>query len=205
MEIKCVYNLNTINKACLKPDYNFMRGWKVLNIFIVCKYIAHEWMEAFFLNSLLLTSAGHVPTCLKSAFGPNKMGLCFALCLAQVQINTDSWASLVQIRSNFAFLVLYHLIFIDNLSLVLIFHPLTCNCHLGRNRPCIAQNLHIQFCKSAPLLLNCLCQFSKTQFNLLLPTSESEADSESQKWYDSVMQLSSFPAVDWQQLPTASF
>ena len=51
-------------------------------------------------------------------FGPYKTGLCLALCLLQVWIHADSWATLVQNRSDsnfamFAFLLLHHQIFFD--------------------------------------------------------------------------------------------
>ena len=44
---------------------------------------------------------------------------CFALCFAQVGIQTDSQglSHAVESRSNFAFLLLHHLNFLDNLVL----------------------------------------------------------------------------------------
>ena len=55
-----------------------------------------------------------------------RMGLYFALCLVQVWIQADSWATLVQKKVYLAFLLLHHLVFfIINLATVLCaeIHP----------------------------------------------------------------------------------
>ena len=95
-------------------------------------------------------------------FGPYKTGLCFALCLAQVQIHADSWSTLVQIRSNFAFLLVDRLIFFDNL--VLIFCSLTSNYASRRNSPSFPPQSRIPSGESERHPLYFVCQFCQPPF-----------------------------------------
>ena len=90
-------------------------------------------------------------------FGPYKTGLCIALCLAQVRIHADSLFTLVQIRSNFAFLVVDRLIFLNNL--VLIFCSLTSNYASRRNLPSIPPQSLIPCGESEWHPLYSVCQF----------------------------------------------
>ena len=104
-------------------------------------------------------------------FGPYKTGLCLALCLAQVRIHTDSWSTLVQIRPNFAFLLVDRLIFFDNL--VLIFCSLTSNYALRRNSPSFPPQSRIPCGESERHPLYSVCQFCQSPFNSLCLLSES--------------------------------
>ena len=77
---------------------------------------------------------------------------------------------LFQNRSNFAFLLVHHLILFDNL--VLIFCPLYCNYALSTSSPCFAQKLQIPLDKSESRPLDSICPFSQTQLNSLFLPSE---------------------------------
>ena len=98
-------------------------------------------------------------------FGPYKTGLCFALCLAQVPIHAGSSSALVQIRSNFAFLLVDRLIFFDNL--VLIFCSLTSNYASRRNSPSFPPLSRIPSGESESHPLYSVCKFCQPPLNLL--------------------------------------